>query len=48
MIEVIVQSKAECLDCLHVWEAVHPLAADDLECPNCYSKNTIRVDPSWN
>lgn len=35
---------AECLDCGREWVAVWPLAADDLECPDCGSQNTVRED----
>lgn len=33
---------SECLDCGHEWIAVFPLAASDLECPECESDNTVR------
>ena len=33
---------SECLDCGKQWVAVFPLAAADLECPWCYSDNTVR------
>ncbi len=33
---------SECMDCGHKWVAVFPLAAADLECPECGSDNTFR------
>jgi predicted RNA-binding Zn-ribbon protein involved in translation (DUF1610 family) len=40
--DVWVTSHAECLTCGHIWIAVHPLNADDLECPQCGSTDTVR------
>lgn len=34
--------KAECLACEHEWIAVWPLGANDLECPNCGGRDTVR------
>lgn len=33
---------AECFDCEHSWLTVWPLGADNLECPNCHSRDTER------
>lgn len=35
----------ECLDCGNKWVGVWPLGADDLECPNCFSNDTVREEP---
>jgi len=37
-------SNAECLVCGYEWAAVHPLGADNLECPRCGSYDTARFD----
>lgn len=44
--ELWTTSLVECLDCHYEWVAVHPLAADDLVCPECYSTDTARSAPS--
>jgi Zn finger protein HypA/HybF involved in hydrogenase expression len=33
---------SQCLDCGKEWVAVFPLAAADIECPECGSDNTVR------
>jgi Zn finger protein HypA/HybF involved in hydrogenase expression len=38
---------AECLDCQHTWVAVWPLGADALECPECHSTNTDRIQRKY-
>lgn len=35
--------EAECLDCMHEWVAVWPLAAEPLVCPCCGSNETDRT-----
>lgn len=37
-------SKGECLGCGYEWIAVHPLAADSLECAKCRCHDTVRFD----
>jgi len=32
----------ECLQCGKEWMGVWPLACDDLECPECGSRDTVR------
>jgi uncharacterized Zn-finger protein len=34
--------RAECLTCEHLWTAVWPVDAGNLECPYCGSTDTIR------
>lgn len=34
--------QAQCNQCRNVWVAVWPLAADNLECPDCHSTDTDR------
>ena len=42
--EIWCVSSGECLDCGYEWTAVHPLAADNLQCPKCGSSDTVRFD----
>lgn len=42
MIEQWCAGTAECLDCGTEWVAVWPLAAKQLECPECGSSDTVR------
>jgi len=37
-------SNSECLACGYEWTAVHPLAADNLECAKCGRHDTVRFE----
>ena len=37
-------SQAECFSCGKEWTAVHPLGADNLECPECGNDDTARFE----
>jgi len=43
-IESWLVSDAQCLQCGHKWVAVHPIACDDFECPECGSRDTVREE----
>ena len=41
-IEPWMASEAQCLTCAHEWVAVHPMGCAALECPKCFSTDTVR------
>ena len=37
------RSRMECMGCGMTWNSIHQLGCDDIECPRCGSKNSVRV-----